>query len=95
MEGSTSWTHESTDYSEFLAANSPSAFVTRIIHESSQVQHAANSISVTLAANIDLVAGVEISISGLITSTQYKTGAMILNGRSAGLFAGRQADFES
>ena len=39
-----------------------SAFVTSIIHESTQVEHAANTITLTLAANVQLVPGVRFTL---------------------------------
>jgi hypothetical protein len=39
-----------------------SAFVTSIIHESTQVEHAANTITLTLAANVELVPGVRFTL---------------------------------
>jgi hypothetical protein len=62
------------------------AFVTRIIHESTQVEHAANTITVTLAANVELVPGVRITLGGIRTSTRYNLGLINLLGRSASLF---------
>ena len=49
---------------------------------------AANHLTITLAANIDLPAGVIIQVEGFSTTSQHKTGVMPLLGPSAALFGG-------
>ena len=48
---------------EWHVSHVQSSFVTNIIHESTQVEHATNTITLTFAANVELVPGVRSTLA--------------------------------
>ena len=76
-----------------LASGTESTFTTKTVHESTQVNQASNTISVTLVCNIALPAGVILDFDGFVSSTEYNSGVMPISGTGAAIL-GNMAAFK-
>jgi len=72
--------------SGILTASTRSTMSKKIIHEATQVNHAINTITITLQANIPLPIGAVITLIGFLTVTDFPTQVIPLKGPSAALF---------